>query len=229
MPSRRISRRCRWGTVLAGALAGATSTVLLYPMEVVRFRLTTMERYRGILDAWCSIAEMEGAGAFYKGLRPSVISILPEAAITYGCFDLLKSAYKRFHGQKSIGVMPALVCGVSAAFTGQLVAYPLELVARRSQVGGSDNILMVLRSTVRAEGWQGLYRGIVPASAKVIPMACVSFAVYESVRAAMQWAEKWEKRREVECVGLEEEEGLRLSVRGGCSSGVERQGGPIWA
>ena len=75
-----------WGTVLAGALAGATSTVVLYPLDVVRSRLTTTERYRGMLHAWRSIAEGEGAGALYKGLRPSVISIIPEAAITYGCF-----------------------------------------------------------------------------------------------------------------------------------------------
>ena len=142
---------------------------------------------------------------------------------------MLKSAYKRFHGQESISVLPALVCGVSAAFTGQLVAYPLELVAKRSQVGGSEDVMMVLRSTVRAEGWQGLYRGILPASAKVIPMACVSFAVYESVRTAMQWAEAWEKRRKEECLDLEKEEGLRLSVQGGCSPGGEQQGGPTWA
>ena len=37
-------------------------------------------------------------------------------------------------GRAEAGVAPSVACGVAAAFTGQLVAFPLEAVARRMQV-----------------------------------------------------------------------------------------------
>jgi solute carrier family 25 phosphate transporter 23/24/25/41 len=73
----------------------------------------------------------------FAGLGPSITSIIPEAAITYGAFDILKKAYKRVLKVEEVPVLPALACGVSSAFMGQLVAYPLELVSRRLQVGAA--------------------------------------------------------------------------------------------
>lgn len=61
-------------------------------------------------------------------------AVLPEAAITYGLFDLLKRGFARAAGEKEAGVAPSLAAGVLAAFTGQVVAYPLETVSRRMQV-----------------------------------------------------------------------------------------------
>lgn len=69
-----------------------------------------------------------------RGVLPSVAAILPEAAITYGLFDLLKRAYVTYSGGAEAGVLPSLAAGVAAAFTGQVVAYPLETVSRRMQV-----------------------------------------------------------------------------------------------
>lgn len=69
-----------------------------------------------------------------RGLGPSVAAILPEAAITYGLFDLLKRSYVVYSGGTEAGVLPSLAAGVLAAFTGQVVAYPLETVSRRMQV-----------------------------------------------------------------------------------------------
>jgi hypothetical protein len=63
-----------------------------------------------------------------------VAAILPEAAITYGLFDLLKRGFAKASGQKEAGVAPSLAAGVLAAFAGQTVAYPLETVSRRMQV-----------------------------------------------------------------------------------------------
>jgi hypothetical protein len=69
-----------------------------------------------------------------RGLVPSVVAILPEAAITYGLFDLLKRNITRWSGRTEAGVVPSLAAGAMAAFMGQVVAYPLETVSRRMQV-----------------------------------------------------------------------------------------------
>lgn len=80
------------------------------------------------------ILKVEGTPALYAGLGPSIAAIIPEAAITYGMFDVLKKSYSQMRGVAEPPVVVSLAFGVSSAFMGQLVAYPLETVSRRMQV-----------------------------------------------------------------------------------------------
>jgi len=175
-------------TFAAAGLAGATSNVALYPLEVVRSRLTvdSAGKYKGVLDAFQKIARNEGVCGLYRGVGPSVAAILPEAAIVYGLFDLSKKTYARVTG-KEPGLLPSLSFGVWSAFMGQVVAYPLETISRRMQVQGMKGATQLtfgscLNEIVRKEGIVGLYRGLGAATARVIPMALVSFGTYEMVR-----------------------------------------------
>ena len=71
----------------SAALAGATSTIILHPIEVVRSRVTCDRagRYsQGITAAFGSIISKEGPSALYTGLGSSLAAIMPEAAVTYG-------------------------------------------------------------------------------------------------------------------------------------------------
>jgi hypothetical protein len=49
--------------------------------------------------------------------------------------DLLKRKYRTTFQQEP-GILPSLACGVVAAWSGQLVAFPLEMVSRRMQMAG---------------------------------------------------------------------------------------------
>lgn len=74
-------------TLLSAALAGASSTVVLQPLEVVRSRIScdTVGRYsKGIPAAMGTMLHQEGPMALYTGLASSLAAIIPEAAITYG-------------------------------------------------------------------------------------------------------------------------------------------------
>lgn len=137
------------------------------------------------------IVHKEGIRALYKGVGPSAMAILPEAAIVYGLFDLLKKSYIHMNqNQKSKqepGVILSLSFGVFSAFMGQLVAYPLETVSRRMQVNISTNTTgstfgSAINEIIKENGISGLYRGLGPATARVIPMAIVSFGTYELVK-----------------------------------------------
>lgn len=70
----------------AAGLAGLSSSVVLYPLEVVRTRMSLdfAGEYRGVAQTVKLIVRREGAAALYKGFVPSAAAILPEAAITYG-------------------------------------------------------------------------------------------------------------------------------------------------
>lgn len=179
----------------AAGLAGASSSFLLYPLEVVRSRLTVDRAgaYRGMADTLRKIVRQEGASALYKGVGPSVAAILPEAAITYGLFDLLKKSYSSFTDGKDPGVLRSLSFGVFSAFMGQMVAYPLETVSRRMQVCGGKDFMGALNSVLAEGGPRSLYRGVGAASMRVVPMAVVSFGTYELVRL---WINAMETHRD---------------------------------
>mmetsp|Transcript_6446 Transcript_6446/g.18597 ORF Transcript_6446/g.18597 Transcript_6446/m.18597 type:complete len:331 (+) Transcript_6446:1335-2327(+) len=170
----------------AAGLAGCASNALLYPLEVVRTRLTadTAGRYRGVLDAFRQVAAAEGASGLYRGLLPSLAGMLPEAAITYGLFDTLKARHRAATGAEP-DVAHVLSFGVASAFCGQLVAFPLETVSRRLQVDSSANFVNMTSRILSEEGAVALYRGVGAASLRVIPMAMVSFGTYEAVRSGI--------------------------------------------
>ena len=81
-----------------------------------------------------------------------------------------------------------------------LLIFPLDVVRRRMQVVGiltkpqladvalpkaKPQALTMFRDILRNEGFQGLYRGILPELLKVIPMVSVTFCVYEFALQAL--------------------------------------------
>lgn len=65
---------------------------LLYPLDTIRTRLALAPNgaYRGILHAMYRIKRDEGARAFYRGLAPSMVGILPFAGVDIALFEVLK-------------------------------------------------------------------------------------------------------------------------------------------
>jgi len=188
-------------TLLAAGLAGAVSSTTLYPLEVLRSRITcdATGAYRGVLDAFRKVVSREGPRALYAGVGPSIAAIVPEAAITYGMFDILKKKYSEVRGVPEPSVVVSLAFGVCSAFMGQVVAYPLETIARRMQVqqsGCGGGAADIARGIVESNGVGGLYAGIRASLLKVLPMALFSFGTYELVRIQLnQLADSLEEQQ----------------------------------
>lgn len=96
-------------TFLSAAMAGATSCLALHPMEVLRSRLTcdNAGQYSGLISATRQIVSNEGVGALYQGLGPSLLAILPEAAVTYGTDSQAK------HGPAALVITSAILLASS--------------------------------------------------------------------------------------------------------------------
>ena len=78
--------------MVAGAMAGATAQAIIYPLELVRTRLAVCPSgtYRGIADTARKVWVQEGPRAFYRGVVPSMLGILPYAGVDITIFELLK-------------------------------------------------------------------------------------------------------------------------------------------
>lgn len=84
---------------VAGAGAGAISTVLTIPLDVVKTRLQTQAQakqrlYTSSLDAVRSIYAHEGARAFWRGCGPRIAQTMPAAAITFSTFEFMSDRLK---------------------------------------------------------------------------------------------------------------------------------------
>ncbi|PPD73412.1 hypothetical protein GOBAR_DD29660 [Gossypium barbadense] len=84
-------------TLLYGAIAGACSEAATYPFEVVRRHLQMQVRATKLSAfATCVKIVEEGGGmhALYAGLIPSILQVLPSAAISYLVYEFMKIVLK---------------------------------------------------------------------------------------------------------------------------------------
>ncbi|KAI1884472.1 hypothetical protein AGOR_G00226740 [Albula goreensis] len=180
---------------VAGSLAGATAQTIIYPMEVLKTRLTLRKtgQYTGMGDCAKKILMNEGVRAFYRGYVPNTLGIIPYAGIDLAVYETLKNAWLQRYcvGTADPGVLVLLGCGTVSSTCGQLASYPLALVRTRMQaqasVEGAPKLSMLgqFKHIVSQEGVPGLYRGIAPNFLKVIPAVSISYVVYEHMKRGL--------------------------------------------
>ncbi|KAL2089477.1 hypothetical protein ACEWY4_014165 [Coilia grayii] len=180
---------------MAGSLAGATAQTAIYPMEVMKTRLTLRKtgQYSGMFDCGKKILKKEGMKAFYKGYVPNILGIIPYAGIDLAVYESLKNAWLSRYAKDTAnpGVLVLLGCGTISSTCGQLASYPLALIRTRMQaqasIEGSEPVSMskLVKSIIERDGMLGLYRGILPNFMKVIPAVSISYVVYEYMRTGL--------------------------------------------
>uniref|UniRef100_A0A4W5PKF7 Solute carrier family 25 member 24 n=1 Tax=Hucho hucho TaxID=62062 RepID=A0A4W5PKF7_9TELE len=180
---------------MAGSLAGATAQSSIYPMEVMKTRLTLGKtgQYNGMFDCAKKILRKEGIKAFYKGYTPNMIGIIPYAGIDLAVYESLKNAWLSSYAKDTAnpGILVLLGCGTISSTCGQLASYPLALLRTRMQaqatLDASDKSTMsgLVKGILANEGFFGLYRGILPNFMKVIPAVSISYVVYEYMKTGL--------------------------------------------
>ncbi|XP_008219424.1 PREDICTED: probable mitochondrial adenine nucleotide transporter BTL3 [Prunus mume] len=83
-------------TLLYGAIAGACAEAATYPFEVVRrqLQLQVQATKMSALATCMKIVEHGGVPALYAGLVPSLLQVLPSAAISYFVYEFMKIVLK---------------------------------------------------------------------------------------------------------------------------------------
>ncbi|CAA0822750.1 Adenine nucleotide transporter BT1-chloroplastic/mitochondrial [Striga hermonthica] len=179
-------------SLIAGACAGVSSTLVTYPLELVKTRLTIQrEVYNGLVDAFVKILQEGGPGELYRGLTPSLIGVIPYAATNYCAYDTLRKIYRKVFKQEKIGNIETLLIGSVAGAISSTATFPLEVARKHMQVGAVsgrqvyNNVLHALASILEREGLNGLYKGLGPSCLKLVPAAGISFMCYEAMKRVL--------------------------------------------
>lgn len=83
-------------TLIYGAISGACAEAATYPFEVVRrqLQMQVKETRLSALATCVKIVEQGGVPALYAGLIPSLLQVLPSAAISYFVYEFMKIVLK---------------------------------------------------------------------------------------------------------------------------------------
>uniref|UniRef100_A0A7S2WL72 Mitochondrial carrier protein n=1 Tax=Eucampia antarctica TaxID=49252 RepID=A0A7S2WL72_9STRA len=81
---------------IMGCLASGTTVCIMIPMDTIKTRLVTQANYphlipyKGIADCASRVLKEEGVGAFYRGLTPRLMSVVPMIGIQFGIYEYMK-------------------------------------------------------------------------------------------------------------------------------------------
>ncbi|KAF8394927.1 hypothetical protein HHK36_018866 [Tetracentron sinense] len=181
------------GRLVAGACAGMTSTLVTYPLDVLRLRLAVEPGCRTMSEVALNMLRDEGIASFYNGLGPSLLGIAPYIAVNFCIFDLVKKSLpEKYQKRTETSLATALVSATLAT----LMCYPLDTVRRQMQMRGTPykTVLDAFPGIVARDGLIGLYRGFVPNALKNLPNSSIRLTTFDTVKGLIAASEKEFKR-----------------------------------
>jgi solute carrier family 25 phosphate transporter 23/24/25/41 len=177
--------------MFAGGIASAVSTTCIYPLDIVKTRMTVARNgeYASLYNCVEQTYRSENSffRAFYKGYVASLIGGVVYNSIALGTYRWSVANYKS-HTDQSVGGLADQFLSVGSALLAITTAYPLNLTRTKLQVQGVNcrpvlykGIRDCLQKTVHHEGVTGLFRGFVPNSFKALPSASILLQVQRRV------------------------------------------------
>jgi len=193
------------------ALAALCATLASYPFDMMKtrkiaqlsspdMRKSKMYYSTTIASARC-IWTVEGPRAFYKGLTPQLVSMVPFSALAFGFYEFLtQTCYKANlntyttaeDNQKYLGFYSKCVCSALSGVVAKSLTYPLDTIRKRLQVQGFELGRIGMGETptysgmkdcfvkiFQVEGYRGFFKGLVPGNLKAALSTLLYFQLYE--------------------------------------------------
>ncbi|XP_074575881.1 putative ADP,ATP carrier protein At5g56450 [Curcuma longa] len=179
---------------MAGAAAGCTTLVIIYPLDIAHTRLAAdiglaeARQFRGISHFLQTVYKKDGIQGIYRGLPASIHGMIVHRGLYFGGFDTVKdlvlsddsSLWKRW--------IAAQVVTTLASFT----SYPLDTVRRRMMMQSGlekpmySSTLDCWRKIYKLEGLTSFYRGAVSNMFRSTGAAAI-LVMYDEVKKFMRW------------------------------------------
>jgi len=174
--------------LVAGCGSATIAVACCYPLDVIKTRITAQQDsryYSSVRHAARKILQDEGIRGWYRGIGPTILSVVPGMGLSFFLFDEFSAL---FPGS-------VLISGASAGVVASTVVFPLDLVRRQMQMDGFAGEAQQYPSVVHAVrhvynvGWcryeglpfrgllacRELFRGLAPEMVKVTPSTAIMF------------------------------------------------------
>jgi solute carrier family 25 (adenine nucleotide translocator) protein 4/5/6/31 len=161
---------CLLGNMASGGAAGATSLLVVYPLDFARTRLAMdtgvgkAREFTGTFDCIMKTAKASGwgKGGVYNGFMVSCVGIVAYRGAYFGLYDTVAD----IDAMRGAGFAAKFALGYSVTVTAGLISYPLDTIRRRMMMtsGGKDagkykNSIDCARQILATEGIKSMYKG----------------------------------------------------------------------
>jgi len=160
---------CLAGNMASGGAAGATSLIVVYPLDFARTRLavdvgkSNAREFSGTFDVIMKTAKTAGwgKGGVYNGFAVSCVGIVFYRGAYFGLFDTVNDLPM----MKSAGFLEKFALGYAVTVSAGLISYPLDTIRRRlmmtsgKHAGKYKNSMDCTRKILKDEGVKALYKG----------------------------------------------------------------------
>jgi len=165
---------------LCGALAGCTSTLCTYPMDLIRTRVAGIQSESGRLCVvFNSILKNDGCRGFYRGIGLSLFNVFPYSGICFAIYGLCKDY---------IGEEHHFISGAFAGMITGTVTFPIDTVRRCLQSSGAKQMnhysgfKNCFKTLWREEGPRRFFRGAGVNILRISPQQAITFCVFENLK-----------------------------------------------
>jgi solute carrier family 25 protein 33/36 len=213
-----------YGSLLSGGVAGTIASCITNPLEVVKTQLQSsltsqsahggLENFHGHpLKIAKKIMQTDGVKGFFKGLKPTLVGIIPAKSVYFYAYEKSKRALSPYLPEGGVG--NSMVSGLMAGVAGNTLTNPIWLVKTRMQLiaDSSAGQLVytrysdVISHIAREEGLGGFYKGI-GASYWGCTEGMIQFVLYEQIKSRILARNNAHRIRN----GLEESDKLPKAV-----------------
>lgn len=191
--------------VSAGAMAGATTSLILTPIELVKCRMQVplQSPYDSSLSVRAGLAfktlgplavvadvyRTEGMAGFWRGQLGTLLRETGGSAAWFGSYEALSLYFKqrpRDPDNESIPLWQQMTSGAIAGMAYNFIFFPADTIKSKIQTGELTSVkpkfTNVGKELYRSHGLRGLYRGCGITVARSAPSSALIFTVYEYLR-----------------------------------------------
>ena len=191
--------RMKLFNLFSGGVAGTIASCITNPLEVIKTQLQSSSAAVGELSQAAghpveiakTILERDGILGFWKGMRPTLVGIIPSRSVYFYSYEQTKR-FLGSHGVHEGGVPNALASGLMAGIAGNTLTNPIWVVKTRLQLLADSTAGQrvytgyrdAVRSIFKEEGIGGFYKGI-SASYWGCLEGATQFMIYEQIKTKL--------------------------------------------
>ncbi|XP_019197090.1 PREDICTED: probable ADP,ATP carrier protein At5g56450 [Ipomoea nil] len=182
---------------IAGAGAGCTTLVIIYPLDIAHTRLaadlgrTDARQFRGICHFLRTIHEKEGNRGIYRGLPASLQGMIVHRGLYFGGFDTIKDMMSE-KSKPDVALWKRWLVAQGVTTSAGLLSYPLDTVRRRMMMQSGlekpmyRNTFDCWKKIYKTEGAASFYRGALSNIFRSTGAAAV-LVLYDEIKKFMNW------------------------------------------
>jgi solute carrier family 25 (adenine nucleotide translocator) protein 4/5/6/31 len=155
--------------ILGGGLAGCTSTLFVYPLDMARTRLgvdigkqRSERQFKGPFDCIGKIYRSDGIRGLYKGMGMSLVGIFLYRGLYFGTYDSGKSLISDY---SSLSFFKKFLFAQACVVFSESISYPTDTIKRKLMLQSAKREVQYtgavdcIRKVWQQEGYLGFFRG----------------------------------------------------------------------